>query len=697
MEEMDKKQAIANHFSGDYTEFFRQYVQLPNGSKDSVKVACPFHKDIKTLSLSLALTGDRAGSWKCFGCGLSGDVYTFYAKKHDLDTRTQFPQVLDGIIEAFGISVSQDEKQRGRDAAPTRTRGKKRKTSEERVETAHKALWSSPLIGDLKERRGLADETMQRFKLGIEKDKLIFPVYNQSGQVESMKIHKGPQTKGSHAQLYPWGALKASEIWICEGEPDVWRCTQEGLAAITGTAGAGTWKAEWSELFRDKDVTICFDADSAGLEGRKAIVEALRGIARRISYVDWPDGLADGYDLMDWLQDGHTLAELPLVEVKDARVSLEDVRETFTEWLYFEEGEEIILEVVVSAIVANRYDGEPVWLFLVAPPGGSKTEILRSLGDVPEVYMLSKLSSGTLISGLNVRSGTEDPSLLPKLNGKVLVIKDFTGILDMRREARQEVMGQLRDAFDGEASAVFGSGVGRRAYQSKFGLLAGVTGAIDKFHSVNAELGERFLRLRIPATDRRERTRRSQSNREAKAKMRRELREVMVGFFRTYTDRDSSRVEIGDEWLERLVGLADIVAILRTPVSRDGYTRDVDFLPEPEIPTRLVGQLTSLGAALTGIREQATFGQEEYDILVRVAADTIPMTRMRFLRELWTDRTLRTVAEIAGDLDLPRTTTSRTLEDLQMLNVVSPTQDHWKLTADFVERAEAVGFFGAPF
>ena len=62
--------------------------------------------------------------------------------------------------------------------------------------------------------------------------------------------------------------------------------------------------------------------------------------------------------------------------------------------------------------------GDPVWLFIIAPAGSSKTELLRSFtGNL--IFSLSTITPQTLISGLK---GVKDADLLPKLDGKVLII-----------------------------------------------------------------------------------------------------------------------------------------------------------------------------------------------------------------------------------------------------------------------------------
>ncbi len=44
---------------------------------------CPFHKE-KTPSFVVFHNNDGSGSFKCFGCGKSGDVFNFLQEKHSM-------------------------------------------------------------------------------------------------------------------------------------------------------------------------------------------------------------------------------------------------------------------------------------------------------------------------------------------------------------------------------------------------------------------------------------------------------------------------------------------------------------------------------------------------------------------------------------------------------------------------------------
>jgi hypothetical protein len=107
-----------------------------------------------------------------------------------------------------------------------------------------------------------------------------------------------------------------------------------------------------------------------------------------------------------------------------------------TDWLLLRDPD--VLPVTLGAKKAHELGGQPPWLLLVAPPSGVKTELLRTLWGVPGVYPLSELTARTFASGLDTHG--DDPSLLHRLRNEVLVLKDFTTVLEMHREERQAIL-----------------------------------------------------------------------------------------------------------------------------------------------------------------------------------------------------------------------------------------------------------------
>ena len=60
--------------------------------------------------------------------------------------------------------------------------------------------------------------------------------------------------------------------------------------------------------------------------------------------------------------------------------------------------------------------------------------------------------------------------------------------------------------------------------------------------------------------------------------------------------------------------MADFVARARTPVKREGRTGVVDYVPVPEVGTRLVGQLMQLARGIAAAREQQDVDDDIFDL-----------------------------------------------------------------------------------
>ena len=135
---------------------------------------------------------------------------------------------------------------------------------------------------------------------------------------------------------------------------------------------------------------------------------------------------------------------------------LSEVKTIANKWLHLED--DTIIDVIIATHIANKIGGDPIWLLTIAPPSNAKTEILRAFNDHPDTYFLSSLTASTFISGKKAEKSDPNPSLLFKLNDKTLILKDFTTILSMRHEQRQEIISQLREIHDGSCSKAFGTG-----------------------------------------------------------------------------------------------------------------------------------------------------------------------------------------------------------------------------------------------
>jgi DNA-binding MarR family transcriptional regulator len=364
--------------------------------------------------------------------------------------------------------------------------------------------------------------------------------------------------------------------------------------------------------------------------------------------------------------------------------ALGEVVAAFESWLYLPDS--TIVLVALGTVAANLLEGSPLWMLLVAPPGGGKTETLGAISSLPDVYPTAVLTEASLLSGSPNRDRAQGAKggLLRELGDfGIVVAKDFGSVLSMRQDGRAAVLAALREVFDGSWTRHVGTDGGKTlSWSGKVGLLAGCTPTIDRHHAVMAQMGERFVLYRHQPGDRREQalsTLRHSGKRE-KA-MRTELAASVRGLLANGLPREPR--ELSEEEAEQIAALASFVATCRSAVERDAYSREIELVPGEEAPTRLAGELERLLAGLDALgleRDRAL------NVVGRVARDSMPALRAELLDILSaTGPPIKTTA-IAEEAGYPSSTTRRSLEDLTAHGVVTRypqgegKADLWSLT-----------------
>lgn len=343
---------------------------------------------------------------------------------------------------------------------------------------------------------------------------------------------------------------------------------------------------------------------------------------------------------------------------------LRPAKETFHRWL--ELPDDRVLDFVYGVYFANRLGGDPVWGGIVGASGDTKTEVLRSLQKT-DIYHLTSVTPNTLISGLPAEMARgEEPSLLPKLDGKVLVVKDLTPLITGHPETRMAVLGQLRDAYDGFSGKAFGTGE-LKQFKSKFGFLFAVTPVIETCWPVINQLGERFVYYRCPKGDSLAKVRAAAANSNQKDQMRAELASASKMVLELPVPDE---VPLSTEVEEQLVSLADLIAVARTPVKRAGRTDEIEYLPSPEVGTRLVGQFIQLARGIAIVRQQPQVDESVMDLIRHVARSGIQHRRLALLKELFGESDPVPTVGLGQQLCLPSDTVKRVAEDLWVLGLV---------------------------
>jgi hypothetical protein len=366
----------------------------------------------------------------------------------------------------------------------------------------------------------------------------------------------------------------------------------------------------------------------------------------------------------------------------DGELTLERVHAAFGEWMAFPTDDETrprydLVDIALAVIIANRMEADPLWMLLVAPPSSGKTEIIRSLSDVADVVPLSSLTPQTFASGFE-KKGVET-SLLPKLAGKIIAMKDFTTILTMYREKRAEILAQLREIYDGQFSKEWGNGKSF-SWSGKVGLLAGVTGVIDREYALGAILGERFLLYRVKGAPARVLARRAILQRSSlEEQQRKNLRAIVAAYLETLLPVAPPMPE---PITDGIIALAEFTAKARSPVFFDPKTNVIDLVPEPEAPGRLAKQFDLLARALAVVRQEPAVSLTTYSTVVQVANDTLPTTRQTMLQALLATPSSSmfgpasaSTTDIATTTDYPTSSARRYLEELTAVKLVNRTSE----------------------
>ena len=363
-------------------------------------------------------------------------------------------------------------------------------------------------------------------------------------------------------------------------------------------------------------------------------------------------------------------------------VTLAEAVATFRKWLHLPDIDPLL--AIAAAAVANRTDdATPVWLIILGPPSSGKTEQIIGLRGLPETIEAATITEASLLSGTAKKERTKDATggILREVGAYgLIVMKDFTSVLSQNGDTRSLALAALREVFDGAWTRPLGvDGARRLHWEGKAGLIAGCTNAYDQHSAVIAELGDRFLAIRIADDD-------TDPDPEARAlsiglaalahgdggeqAMRSELTAALSGLI---IGADTSRTHraLSDTEKMELIRLARYAGVSRTPVKRNPYTGDLLAVPEPEGPGRVVISLRQL---LGGLEAIGVSPDDRWRVLRRIATDTGPALRGRVTRALVADETVRRTSDIALAAGLITKTARRVLDDLAMIGFAEHTK-----------------------
>ncbi|WP_305987203.1 DNA primase [Roseibium sp. MMSF_3544] len=305
---------------------------------------CPFHQE-NTPSFHV---DDRRNRYKCFGCGASGDHFTFLCETEGLS----FPESVERLAEQAGVALPAPDPQAAK-------REKKRAGLADICEMAAQFFqteYSGPRGAGAREytaKRGLAPETLREFRFGFAPDsrnalksyleareipeaamveaglvikpddgrpgydrfrgRLMIPIQDDRGRVvafggrtllpdgqpkylnspETPLFHKGVMLFNAHRAREP--AFKAGEAVVVEGYLDAIALWQAGIRHVVASLGTAFTEDQVVRLWKfAPEPVICFDGDVAGVSAAHRAIDRIFPVLKSgysFQFCFLPDGM----------------------------------------------------------------------------------------------------------------------------------------------------------------------------------------------------------------------------------------------------------------------------------------------------------------------------------------------------------------------------------------------------------------------
>jgi DNA primase len=287
------------------------YIELKKAGRN-YKAVCPFHSE-KTPSF---MVSPELQIYKCFGCGESGDIFTFVQKIEGVE----FPNALEQLAEKAGVKIERKEFD-----SHSKEKSVIHKINTDTTKFFQHLLLRHPLgkpaLEYLQSDRKLQLKTIKDFEIGYAPDKwdTLFKYLKSRGYKEEEMLQAGvvsekrtadgfidkfrgrimfpfkgidektvgfsgrdivgrdpkyintAETLAFHKSSFIFGlnkakvAIKKKGVVFVEGQLDVISAHQSGIDNVVASSGTALTINQLKILTRyTKDIIFCFDSDTAG-------------------------------------------------------------------------------------------------------------------------------------------------------------------------------------------------------------------------------------------------------------------------------------------------------------------------------------------------------------------------------------------------------------------------------------------------
>lgn len=340
-------------------DIISEYIKLKRAGSGLIAL-CPFHSE---KSPSFHVSPDR-GIYKCFGCGESGDIFSFVQKFENLD----FPEVKKKLAQKAGVELQDFASEKTKKEIEEKREKKKKLLHllDEATNFFQVNLLQNEEVKKYLKKRGVNEDMAKKFRLGFApnqwnsledfllkkgfikpdifevglikknetgkvydrfRNRVIFPIFDEknntiafsgrdfSGSDKVAKYLNSPQTIFFDKSDILFGfnfakteARKRKYFILVEGQMDLVMNHKVGFDNAVATSGTSLTDQHLKKMSGfSKNLIFAFDSDKAGIEA------AFRGIKKALSLdfdvkiLDIPSDL-DPADII--LEDGKKWTEI---------------------------------------------------------------------------------------------------------------------------------------------------------------------------------------------------------------------------------------------------------------------------------------------------------------------------------------------------------------------------------------------------
>lgn len=330
----------------DIVEVISTYLTMKKAGSN-YKANCPFHSE-KTPSF---MVSPERQTFKCFGCGEGGDVFTFIEKMEGLD----FYNSLKLLAEKAGIQLKSQSIRYGNTEHTADKKTKIFEINEWAKKVYHKILADHPKAEKAREylkKRGLMPQSIEAFEIGYApaswdfllrflrskkyldteivesgvairgdqgkifdrfRGRIMFPINNAMGNTIAFTSRiledDGKSAKyinSAESPIYTKGktiygldkakmAIKEAKVAVMvEGNMDVIACHQAGFNNVVAVSGTALTLDQLKILVRYAPVVaFSFDSDNAGQTAMKRAIRMAMQNDISIKIISMPDSFKD--------------------------------------------------------------------------------------------------------------------------------------------------------------------------------------------------------------------------------------------------------------------------------------------------------------------------------------------------------------------------------------------------------------------